>query len=170
MVHRRHIVSAVLVFTFSLFLTGCSRQAGPEASLSKKHNSASDLTANAPQPSPVHKKEIVPYIAKFEILTQGTKRIFTDPKYHNQSSEVYLTAEEPSVVRVAAEGVTWADLFESLPMSLDHKCLVTGTGQRFCADKQHQLIFKLNGQEIPQALDQEIKAGNFLEVNYFSLN
>lgn len=46
------------------------------------------------------------FTASFEIYTNGTKRIFTDPKYHQQSSEVYLTAEMPSTIYIKKEGIT----------------------------------------------------------------
>lgn len=108
-------------------------------------------------------KEIV---ASLEIYTLGTKRIFTDPKYHNLSDEVYISAEAPSQVHVKKTGMSWADFFATLPMKLTKDCLTTGTKQVFCTNNAYKLKFFINGQENPDALDKEIKENDFLKVIY----
>lgn len=161
MLHKRLVILVVALLSFSLFLSGCTHQ--PESNTITSKNAGVSPTESV---SPSKTAEEVPFTARFEIYTLGTKRTFTNPRYHEQSSQVYLLDTNPSTVHVAEKGATWADLFASLPMSLNEECLITGTNQTFCTNEQHQLVFILNGQEIPQALKQEIKSGDFLEVRY----
>lgn len=107
-----------------------------------------------------------PFTATFEIHTNGTKRIFTDPRYHNLSDEIFLDASDPSAINVQVSGITWSEFFKSLPMQLSKDCLVTGTGQTFCSDESSKLKFMINNVEDPNALDKEIKSGDHLEVVY----
>ena len=108
----------------------------------------------------------VDYTASFEITTLGTKRIFTDPKYHNQNSDVYIQNPDPSVIFVKKGGVTWADFFNTLPFSLTETCLVTGTKQTFCNSETYKLRFYLNDQESSGVLSLEINPGDRLQVVY----
>jgi hypothetical protein len=111
-------------------------------------------------------KPQTPFTATFEIYTNGTKRVFSDSRYHNLSEEVFLTAEDPSVVNVNNPGITWNDFFATLPMELTKDCLVTGTKQTFCSNDQSQLRFYINDEQDPDALDKEIMAGDYLRVEY----
>jgi hypothetical protein len=104
--------------------------------------------------------------ASFEIYTLGTKRIFTDPKYHNQSSDVYIESSNPSLIKVKKAATTWGDFFATLPMKLSPECLTTGTGQVFCTNESRTLKFFVNDIEEPQALNQEILEGQKLIVRY----
>jgi len=104
--------------------------------------------------------------ASFEIQTLGTKRIFTSSMYHNQSDNVYISADNPNQVHVKKTGVTWADFFATLPMKLTHDCLTTGTGQTFCTNASYELKFFINDKEEPNALDQVIKDEDRLFVSY----
>ena len=108
----------------------------------------------------------VDYKAKFSVTTNGTKRIFTNAMYHNLDDDVYIPTGNTSSVVVKKSGIVWADLFESLPMSLDKDCLITGTGQEFCSDDDNSLKFYLDDEENPDALDMEIMDGDELEVVY----
>src|SRR3990172_12305992 len=54
--------------------------------------------------------------ASFAIFTNGTFRIFTDPKYHNLSDDVYIESTNPNIVLIQREGITWNDFFKTLPM------------------------------------------------------
>lgn len=117
----------------------------------------SDLAPTSPQP-------ILPFSATFEITTNGTKRIFTESKYHNQSAVVFITADQPNILTVTQEDVRWRDFFATLPFSLNEECLVTGTGQTFCSNETQRLRFFLNEQENPNALYEIIKSGDNLKV------
>lgn len=106
------------------------------------------------------------YTARFEIYTNGTKRIFSDSKYHNKSQDVYIENSNPSVVNIKKEGLTWADFFATLPMKLEKDCLTTGTGQVFCSNKDKKLKFYINNLENPNALTTTIYPDDFLKVVY----
>ncbi|MBI4157306.1 hypothetical protein HY502_00460 [Candidatus Woesebacteria bacterium] len=130
------------------------------------------LRKGAPTPLPsssleeTRVEEPVSFEASFEIFTNGTKRIFTDPKYHNLSNRVYLESSDPSIVHVRAEGVTWGEFFDSLPMKLTKDCLTTGTGQTFCESGGGVLGFFVNDVHTPDALKKEIKPGEHLLITY----
>lgn len=102
--------------------------------------------------------------ASFAIFTNNTFRIFTDPKYHNQSNDVYM--EEANIVTVKKKGITWNDFFKTLPMKLTKDCLTTGTGQVFCTNDSQALKFYINGEMDTLALDKEIKEKDKLLVTY----
>jgi len=159
---------AFLVGTCCLFLTGCTPELNdlpsadkaprtPEQPLAKDTESTlSASTSNLP----------TKFTAEFTITTNGTQRIFTDKKYHNLSTDVYIESENPSVLQVKKPGITWSDFFATLPMSLTKDCLVTGTGQIFCANDTSELKFWLNGEEFPDALEQRIQPEDSLRVEY----
>lgn len=131
--------------------------------LNKQGNSIENL----PIPSPTPTVGIaINYQATFSIITNGTARIFTDPKYHNQSEDVYLESTNPSTVTVKKKGITWNDLFKTLPMEISKECLTTGTGQIFCTNDTKKLRFFINDEEDPDALDKEIQNGDFLRIVY----
>lgn len=104
--------------------------------------------------------------ASFIIFTNGTLRMFSDPKYHNLSPEVYIQRDNPSIIHAKKPGITWADFFNTLPMKLSIDCLITGTGQTFCSNESQKLKFYLNGQLKPNALEQSIKDGDQLLVSF----
>ena len=117
----------------------------------------SGFTVSSPQP-------FSSFTATFEITTNGTQRIFTESKYHNQSDVVFITSAQPSVLTVIQEGVLWRDFFDTLPFSLNEECLVTGTGQTFCSNETQTLRFFINDQETPNALNEIIRPGDNLRV------
>jgi cytochrome c-type biogenesis protein len=104
--------------------------------------------------------------AQFEIHTHGTKRTFTDKKYHQRSTEVYIELPDPHVVHVKKAGTTWGEFFATLPMSLTKDCLTTGTGQKFCSSDNQQLRFWINEVETANALELEIQSNDMLKVVY----
>ena len=104
--------------------------------------------------------------ATFEINTNGTKRIFTDSKYHNLSPFVFITKDAPNTINVKKDGITWSNFFETLPMKLTSDCLITGTGQVFCSGVEGTLSFYINGIQDPAALTKIIKDGDKLLVEY----
>lgn len=110
------------------------------------------------------------YTARFEIYTNGTKRVFTSSMYHNQSDYVYIDKPDPSIVNVNKLNVTWHDFFKTLPFTLNKECLITGTKQTFCNNETKKLHFYLNEQETIDALDQVIQENDFLRVEYKNLN
>lgn len=137
------------------------------AGCANKKLTIEDAAVHAPTPLPenvVENQE--PFTASFEIYTLGTKRIFTDSKYHQQSTRVYLEELDPSIVHVTTRGVTWQEFFNSLPMELDSDCLITGTGQKFCSGDTGTLTFYINGTADTRALSRPIVANDTLVVRY----
>lgn len=104
--------------------------------------------------------------AAFAIFTNGTYRIFSDPKYHNLSPDVYIESPNPNIVFIKTKNIKWSDFFNTLPMQLSKDCLVTGTGQKFCTGQGGELNFYINGEKDPMALDREIKNGDKLLVSF----
>jgi hypothetical protein len=117
-----------------------------------------------PLPSPTPDKAIQK--ATFLIFTNNTRRIFTDPRYHHKSESVYITKEQPTQVTVTKEGITWNDLFKTLPMSVTNECLITGTQQTFCSNATHTLKFYINGEKVENGLDTDIHEGDTLLISY----
>lgn len=134
------------------------------------------LTRNQPSETPTvtqtstetPPQELTDAKASFAIFTNGTVRIFTSPSYHNLSPDVYIESPNPNIVNIKKSGTTWDAFFKTLPMTLTHDCLTTGTGQTFCNNPTQTLKFYLNGKLHTNALDQPIINGDQLLVSYGS--
>ncbi|OGH10805.1 MAG: hypothetical protein A3B38_03835 [Candidatus Levybacteria bacterium RIFCSPLOWO2_01_FULL_36_13] len=102
--------------------------------------------------------------ASFAIFTNNIFRIFSDPKYHFQSKDVYM--EEANIIIVKTKGITWDGFFKTLPMKLTKECLTTGTGQVFCTNDSQKLRFFINGKEDVNALAREVNQKDKLLVSF----
>lgn len=121
-------------------------------------------TLSLPTTVPTPTQEPSSITATFEIYTLGTKRIFSDSKYHNKSDEIYITSKSPNIIYSKKTNATWADFFATLPMKLTNECLTTGTGQVFCDGQNGNLVFEINGVVTKDALAKVIKNGDSLKV------
>lgn len=130
---------------------------------SQTQPSLTPITTSSPTPASPNP---VDYTASFAIFTNGTFRIFTSPMYHNLSQDVFIQADNPNIIHVKKEGITWDDFFKTLPFSLKKDCLITGTKQTFCTNANGTLRFYLNGKEDANALDKKITEGDKLLVTY----
>ncbi len=115
---------------------------------------------NSPTPANIH------YQAKFAVYTFGTFRIFSLPRYHNVSPDVYITADKPNTIQVKKRGTTWGDFFNSLPMGLTNECLITGTKDTLCSGTNGSLRFFVNDKEVSDFVNKEIKNGDKGLVTY----
>ena len=106
--------------------------------------------------------------ATFSIYTKGLLRVFTAPMYHNLSKDVYIDAENPSIIKIKKPGITWDDFFSTLPFKLTHDCLTTGTKETFCTGNNGTLSFVLNGTEVREFLNLEIQHGDKLLITFDS--
>jgi hypothetical protein len=147
------LVIVALLVVSALFLTNKSQ-------VKESDFSPSPSTTFTPSPTAVD------FTASFEIYTLGAKRIFNSDKYHNLSSDVYITSQDPSMVIVKKGGIKWRDFFATLPMKLTKECLTTGTGQVFCTGTDNVLKFSINGVLNPNSLDELIGNGDKLIVTY----
>ena len=129
-----------------------------------------NIKASNNQPLTTPTPQIVNYNAHFAIFTNGTFRVFTASMYHNKDTNIYISAESPNTIQIRKENLTWQDFFNTLPMTLSPKCLVTGTGQEFCTKDKNILRFFLNGKEDPEALSKIIQKENTLLVTYGDLS
>ncbi len=118
--------------------------------------------------SPAIQKENINVTASFTIITDSITRSFTNPKYHNQSADVYIQADNPSIVHVKKAGITWDDFFKTLPMKLSKDCLITGDGETLCEGQGKTLKFFLNDIETPDLLDKEIKQNDKILIKFTS--
>ena len=153
---RKVLVGIFLLLAFGLlFYIFNSRVVTP---LSQKPNT--EQTAVSPTPTE--------QTARFLIFTSGTMRVFTDPKYHNRHEDVYITANDPSVIIIKKPGATWGDFFNSLPapMKVTDDCLMTGTGQEFCTNEMASLSCYLNGEKVTGVLTEEIKPLDRLLISF----
>lgn len=114
-----------------------------------------------PSPTPISD-----FNARFLIFTNGTLRVFTDPKYHNLSTDIYIQANNPNTIHVKKANLTWADFFKTLPMKLEANCLTTGTKQTFCNQGNYTLKFYLNGVRTDNLLTQTIKPNDQALITY----
>lgn len=105
-------------------------------------------------------KEVVDTKASFKIITGNITRSFTAEKYHNQSEDVFIQADDPTIIHVKKAGITWDDFFQTLPMKLTKTCLTTGDGENLCDGEGGNLRFYLNNIEDKDLLDKEIMMGD----------
>ena len=66
-------------------------------------------SVSIPTSTPVEKVNIT---ASFTIITDKITRSFKAEKYHNKSADVYITADDPTLVHVTKKGITWDDFFK----------------------------------------------------------
>lgn len=146
----KKIIIPVFILTFGvvlgLYLVSGQTNKGQEKEESPRISNQAEV-----------REESVDLRAGFAIFTRRTFRVFTAPKYHNLSEDVFIRADNPNIVHVKKRGVTWGDFFKTLPMKLTSDCLTTGTGETFCSTLQEKLKFYLNGEMVNDFLLREIK-------------
>ena len=148
------VIAALLLGVFYFFSNN----------LPQKSNSNTTTITSTLSPTPKSAEQS--YTATFEIYTNGTKRIFTDSRYHNLNDSVFLTAESPTTIQIKDENTTWKYFFDTLPMELTKECLTTGTKQIFCSNEKQKLRFYVNGIENENILDSIIRPNDHLKIEY----
>jgi len=118
------------------------------------------------KPPTITQSKFIDYRASFAIFTNGTFRVFTASMYHNLSSDVFIQADNPNIVQVKKENITWDDFFKTLPFSLTADCLVTGTKQTFCSGPSGKLKFYLNGIKTDDMLQRVIREADQALISY----
>ncbi len=126
--------------------------------------------------TPTTKKE-VNIKASFTMVTDNITRSFKNSKYHNKSADVFIakqetegliTSDDPTIVHVKKEGITWDDFFKTLPMKLTKDCLITGDGERLCDKENGTLKLFLNEKQEKNLLDKEINEGDKALIKFTS--
>lgn len=141
------IVSLILVSAF-VFISNKQKEMTIEPTSTQEQNQVVDNTAS------------------FAIFTNGTFRVFTAAMYHNLSPDAYIEASNPNIIKISKAGITWGDFFSTLPFKLTNDCLITGTKETFCSNKDEVLKFYLNGERKVQILDEVIEDGDELLITY----
>lgn len=154
----------IIVFVLVTAYVFYSLSAKKTDSISPNYEADQSVVESSPSAHSVDKK------ASFVIFTHGTFRIFTDPKYHNQSEDVFIEAQNPNIVKVKKDGITWNVFFKTLPFSLTHECLVTGTKQTFCSGANGVLKFYRNGELVQDLLNQKIQQNDQVLVSFGNEN
>jgi hypothetical protein len=152
----------IFIFFSSFLFSGCTSDSEKLDETSPSQQNAALSSPQLSTPTSIS----TDFTARFEIYTNGTKRIFTEDKYHRQSDDIYIENPDPLVIHVKKSDLTWNDFFSTLPFSLQKACLVTGTKQSFCNTETKKLHFYINGQEDPDALDKVISPNDMLRVEY----
>lgn len=122
----------------------------------------------SPTPLPTNSPEFVERndLAGFGIYTHGTFRVFTNPRYHNKSEDIYITKDNPYVINIKKPGATWGDFFKTLPMNLTSDCLTAGTGEKFCNGEKGTLKFYVNGERVDNFLERKIEDGDRALISF----
>lgn len=152
---------ALIIVTILLFLGGIILL---KETIKNEGPSSSSSVISPPASTP--QTQAIDIQASFQIITQGTLRSFKNPKYHQRSSDVYISADDPTIVNVKKASITWDDFFKTLPMELTKDCLITGDGETFCSGSSSTLQFFLNDKEDPNLLDREIRDGDKVLIKF----
>lgn len=152
------IVALASIVLVSAFIFISNKQVNPK--VSKQKEVTQEPTSTQIQ------NQAVDNIASFAIFTDGTFRVFTAAMYHNLSPDAYIEASGPNIIKIRKADVTWSDFFSTLPFKLTHDCLVTGTKETFCSNKNKALKFYLNGERKAQILDEVIRDKDELLITY----
>jgi hypothetical protein len=158
------LISIFVLFTLIRFIGGAHQKS--------QMNTQPTVLTQSPTQSGIQTPSLPKdFTAAFSIYTQSTARVFTDPKYHNRSENVFLQAENPNIVQVKQPGATWQEFFDTLPtpMKLSKNCLITGLGERFCTGDAGTLLFYVNGKADPNALEKVIQPGDQLLITFGTL-
>ena len=155
-------IVAIVGISVILFLILIVYLAKPQVSTDVTQKGEGSVVTVSPTEAPVAFK------ASFAIFTSGTFRVFSAAMYHNLSDDVFIQADNPNIIHVKKNGVTWSDFFKTLPMELTNTCLTTGTKQTFCTNDKSSLRFFLNDQKTDDLLLREIRPGDKALITYGS--
>src|SRR3989344_6396062 len=73
----------------------------------------------SPSPKPIN------FIASFEILENGKKKDFNNPKYFNLKDYAYISSLDPQFIHIKKAGVTWREFFAILQIEFGKKTKFT---------------------------------------------
>jgi len=91
---------------------------------------------------------------------------FSAPAYQIKSSWIHFEANDGTTVHKHATGVKLGYLFDTLRLGLDDKCFVFVDGRSFCTDEEYKLKFFINGQQVSDLRDYEIKDDDKILISY----
>jgi hypothetical protein len=96
----------------------------------------------------------------------GDEFDFSAPAYQIKSSWIHFEGRDGSTVHKHATGVTLGYLFDTLSLGLDDQCFVFQDGRSFCTNEDYKLVFYINGEQVPDIRDYEIKEEDKILIAY----
>jgi len=158
-----HGVVVITLFAVSYYIVTNSGRKTTVISVPKESIEAESMR---PESRSSSMPQIVDNQASFAIFTNGTFRVFTATMYHNLSPDVFIEANNPHLIQIKKDGLTWNDFFSTLPLKLTRDCLTTGTGQTFCSGSKDTLKFYINATRYEDALNNKINQSDKLLITY----
>ncbi|MGD8708194.1 MAG: protein-disulfide isomerase [Nitrosopumilaceae archaeon] len=91
---------------------------------------------------------------------------FSAPAYQIKSSWIHFEGNDGTTVHKHATGVTLGYLFETLGLGLDDQCYEFQDGRSFCTNEDYSLRFYINGEQVSDIRDYEIKEDDKILISY----
>lgn len=124
--------------------------------------------------------EVTHHHANVAVYLEGERFDFSPDRYMedvaacyggegvNPRDRAHFHENNPDVVHVHAQGVTWAHLFQNLGWTLGADHLLTDDGRRLFHGEGGELTFVLNGLPVGEVHDRVIASGDRLLVDFGS--
>ena len=91
---------------------------------------------------------------------------FSAPAYQIKSSWIHFEGNDGTTVHKHATGVKMGYLFETLRLGLDDKCFEFQDGRSFCTNDDYTLRFFINGEQVDDIRDYELKEDDKILISY----
>jgi len=91
---------------------------------------------------------------------------FSAPAYQIKSSWIHFEGNDGTTIHKHATGVKTGYLFETLRLGLDDKCFEFQDGRSFCTNEDYTLRFFINGEQVDDIRDYELKDDDKILVSY----
>lgn len=91
---------------------------------------------------------------------------FSAPAYQIKSSWIHFEGNDGTTVHKHATGVTMGYLFKTLGLGLDDQCYEFQDGRSFCTNEDYSLRFYINGEQVSDIRDYEIKEDDKILISY----
>ena len=98
----------------------------------------------------------------------GDEFDFSAPAYQIKSSWIHFEGRDGSTIHKHATGVTLQFLFDSLLLGVDDQCFVFQDGRSFCTGDEYDLKFFINGEQVSDIRDYEVREGDRILTLYGS--
>lgn len=96
----------------------------------------------------------------------GDEFDFSAPAYQIKSNWIHFEGSDGTTVHKHATGVTLGYLFETLALGLDDQCFEFQDGRSFCTNEEYELVFYINGEQVPDIRDYEVVEDDKVLVSY----
>lgn len=91
---------------------------------------------------------------------------FSAPAYQIKSSWIHFEGNDGTTIHKHATGVKIGYLFETLRLGLDDKCFEFQDGRSFCTNDDYTLRFFVNGEQVNDIRDYELKEDDKILISY----